>query len=67
MPTFWSGGFWRIIRGLRPDVPHRVSAYGATYIALADLLGVSCVTEDRERLTKFLKRAVSVDVILSNR
>jgi predicted nucleic acid-binding protein len=46
---------------------HRVSAYDATYIALADLLGVSCVTEDRELLTKFPKRAVSLDVILSDR
>lgn len=44
---------------------HRVSAYDATYIALADLLGVPCVTEDRELLTKFPKRAASLDDILA--
>ena len=45
-------------------VRHRVSAYDATYIALADVLCVPCVTEDRELLTKFPKRAVSLDAIL---
>ena len=46
---------------------HRVSAYDATYIALADILSVQCVTEDRELLLKFPKRAVSLDTMLANR
>ena len=43
---------------------HHVSAYDATYITLAELFGVRCVTEDRELLSKFPRRAVSLDEIL---
>lgn len=44
---------------------NRISAYDATYIALADMLDIQCVTEDRELLTKFPKRAVSLDTMLA--
>jgi predicted nucleic acid-binding protein len=46
---------------------HHVSAYDATYIALADLFDVYCVTEDRELLHKFPARALSLDAMLAGR
>ena len=43
-----------------------MSTYDATYIALADMFDVQCVTEDRELLSKFPQRAVSLDTMLAH-
>jgi predicted nucleic acid-binding protein len=40
---------------------HHITAYDANFIALAMEMGVSCVTEDRELLTKFPLIATSME------
>jgi predicted nucleic acid-binding protein len=43
---------------------HRLSAYGAEFVALAEILGVPLVTEDRAILRSWPGRALSLDAAI---
>jgi predicted nucleic acid-binding protein len=49
---------------LRISARFRISAYDAQYIALAQQLGVSCVSEDRELVRKFPDAVVTISGVL---
>lgn len=44
-------------------VSHAIGAYDAQFIALAQSLGVLCLTEDRELVRKFPRTAISLDAL----
>ena len=48
-------------RALHLAVAHRITGYDAQFVALAEELEVPLLTEDRELLRKFPKRAVSLE------
>jgi predicted nucleic acid-binding protein len=53
------------LAALRISVRQRISAYDAQYIALAQQLGVFCLSEDRELKRKFHKLVLSMADLLS--
>jgi predicted nucleic acid-binding protein len=49
---------------IRVSIRHKISAYDAQYIALADEYGVVCVTSDKDLLKKAPDQTISLDAYL---